>query len=71
MESKRRTRVTVPLDAEEIDGVRVSELVAKLDPLDPRILAIARIVARQAIRDYLDAAANDNDRPEPDGDEPP
>lgn len=71
MKTRRGTKVTVPLDAEEIDGVRVGDLIAKLDPLDPRLLAIARIIAREAIRDYLDSVANDNDPQTSEGDEPP
>ncbi len=34
------------------------------NPVDPRILEIARILGRQAAREFLHQAANDNEPPE-------
>jgi len=60
MESKDRVKVTVCANGAANDEIGLDELMAKRDPLDPRLLAIARIIARQAVQEYLDSVANDN-----------
>jgi|GEM_PF-5424159 len=60
MESKNRVKVIICASGAANDEVSLDELMAKRDPLDPRLLTIARIIARQAVHEYLDSAANDN-----------
>lgn len=60
MESGDRVKVTVCANGAANDEINLDDLMAKRDPLDPRLLTIARIIARQAVQEYLGSAANDN-----------
>jgi len=60
MRSKNLVKVTFRANGAANDEISLDDLMAKRDPLDPRLLTIARIIARQAVQEYLDSAANDN-----------
>lgn len=61
MEPKKRVKVNVCANGAANDELDLDELMASRDPLDPRLLAIARIIARQAAKKYVANAANDNE----------
>ena len=63
MVSREKPSVWLDLDAAANDNDSIPRDFANgsRNPVDPRVLEIARILGRQAAREFLEQAANDNE----------